>query len=197
MQRLHRHLPQGAAGMKPLLSELYLTVFRDAFTHSGKSLSVDDNYRCSKGLRSNSLTGSLAPRRRRPPRRPQHSLPCFMHPGAQRPWQLTRSPRRRGRAATAAWSRPSALAVDQIDDQFELGRLLDRQVSGLQNGVGALCVDIDPFFITRPRQLVAGGGQKKQGFCCVVCQRHRLGDLRSRICDLDFWLLERRARLSI
>jgi hypothetical protein len=25
-------------------------VFRDAFTHSGKSLSVDDNYRCSKGL---------------------------------------------------------------------------------------------------------------------------------------------------
>jgi hypothetical protein len=29
-----------------------LTVFRDVFTHSGKSLSVDDNYRCSKGLRS-------------------------------------------------------------------------------------------------------------------------------------------------
>src|SRR5262249_13008621 len=52
--------------------------------------SVDDNYRCSKGLRSNSLTGSLAPRRRRPPRRPQHSLPCFMHPGVQRPWQLSR-----------------------------------------------------------------------------------------------------------
>jgi hypothetical protein len=76
-------------------------VFRDAFTHSGKSLSVDDNYRCSKGLRSNSFTGSLAPRRRRPPRRPQHSLPCFMHPGAQRPWQLIRSPRRRGRAASA------------------------------------------------------------------------------------------------
>jgi hypothetical protein len=24
------------------------------------------------------------------------------------------------------------------------------------------------------------------------CQEHRLGDLRSRICDLAFWLLERR-----
>jgi hypothetical protein len=46
-------------------------VFRDAFTRSGKSPSVDDNYRCSKGLRSNSFTGSLAPRRRRPPRRPR------------------------------------------------------------------------------------------------------------------------------
>jgi hypothetical protein len=38
--------------MKPLLSELFLPCSGDAFTHSGKSLSVDDNYRCSKGLRS-------------------------------------------------------------------------------------------------------------------------------------------------
>jgi hypothetical protein len=28
-------------------------------------------------------------------------------------------------------------------------------------------------------------------------KRHRLGDLRGRICDLAFWLLERRPRLSI
>src|SRR5262249_4474203 len=84
-----------------------LTVFREAFTHAGKSLSVDDNYRCSKGLRSNSLTGSLAPRRRRPPRRPQHSLPCFMHPGAQRPWQLIRSPRRRATARLPALHNPA------------------------------------------------------------------------------------------
>jgi hypothetical protein len=55
---------------------------------SSKSATIDDNYRCSKGFRSNSLTGSLTPRRRRPPCRPRHSLPCFMHPGAQRPWQV-------------------------------------------------------------------------------------------------------------
>src|SRR5262249_51647909 len=63
----------------------------------------DDNYRSSKGLRSNSLTGSLAPRRRRPPRRPQHSLPCFMHSGAQRPWQLTHTSVHRVRKAFAVW----------------------------------------------------------------------------------------------
>jgi CRP-like cAMP-binding protein len=67
----------------------------DALALSSKSATIDDNYRCSKGFRSNSLTGSLTPRRRRPPCRPRHSLARFIHSGAQRPWQLTRSPRRR------------------------------------------------------------------------------------------------------
>ena len=45
--------------------------------------------------------------------------------------RLTRSPRRRGRAASAALSRPSALAVLRLIDQLELGRRLHRQVGRL------------------------------------------------------------------
>jgi hypothetical protein len=42
----------GVPSVVNLKPRTLLTVFWDAFTHSGKSLSVDDNYRCSKGLRS-------------------------------------------------------------------------------------------------------------------------------------------------
>ena len=42
-----------------------------------------------------------------------------------------RSPRRRGRAASAARSRPSALAVLRLIDQLVLGRRLHRQVGRL------------------------------------------------------------------
>src|SRR5215471_16645208 len=45
---------------------------------SGKPSSVDDNDGCSQGLRSNSVTGSLAPSQTRPPCRPRHSLSCFI-----------------------------------------------------------------------------------------------------------------------
>ena len=42
-----------------------------------------------------------------------------------------RSPRRRGREAFGGTVRPSALAVVEIDDQLEFGRLLDRDVARL------------------------------------------------------------------
>src|SRR5262249_13443040 len=45
---------------------------------SGKPSSVDDNDGCSQGLRSNSVTGSLAPSQTRPPCRPRHSLSRFI-----------------------------------------------------------------------------------------------------------------------
>ena len=45
---------------------------------------------CSKGLRSNSLTGSLAPRQNRSPCRP-HPQYRFIYPGAHRQWDPTRN----------------------------------------------------------------------------------------------------------
>jgi hypothetical protein len=42
----------GVPSVVNLKPRTLLTVFWDAFTRSGKSLSVDDNYRCSKGLQS-------------------------------------------------------------------------------------------------------------------------------------------------
>src|SRR4029453_15096229 len=78
------------------------SVFQDALAPFEAAPAFDDNHRCSKGFRSNSFTGSLTPRRRRPPCRPRHSLARFIHSGAQRPWQLIRSPRRRRRAGLAA-----------------------------------------------------------------------------------------------
>src|SRR5262249_28860172 len=53
--------PSGAAGVKPLLIEFYLPCSRICETQVGQPPSIDDNNGCSKGLRSNSFTGSLAP----------------------------------------------------------------------------------------------------------------------------------------
>jgi hypothetical protein len=71
--------------MKPLLSEL--------LPCSGMHSPIRANrypLTTITGAQRASDQCSLAPRRRRPPRRPQHSLPCFMHSEAQRPWQLIR-----------------------------------------------------------------------------------------------------------
>jgi putative tryptophan/tyrosine transport system substrate-binding protein len=53
-------------------------------------------------------------------------------------------------AAADALGRRLTVVQARADGDFETAF-----ATLVQNGVGALCVDIDPFFITRPRQLVA------------------------------------------
>ena len=74
--------------MKPLLVELYPPCSWTRPRHSADA-SPDDNIGCSKGLRSNSVTGSLAPRQGRPRCRPRRAYTRFIHPGAQSEWKLS------------------------------------------------------------------------------------------------------------
>ena len=57
--------------------------------------------------------------------------------------RLTRSPRRRGQAASAGWSRPSAFAVFRLMHELEFCRLHDRQIGGLVALENAASVDAD------------------------------------------------------
>src|SRR4051812_19876424 len=78
MPCFHGHLPQEAAGVKPSRQEIYLTCSRADAARSRPASVRGDNNGCSKGLRSNSVTGSLAPRQNRSPCRPHPPYP--FHP---------------------------------------------------------------------------------------------------------------------
>src|SRR4051812_2391297 len=78
MPCFHGHLPQEAAGVKPSRQEIYLTCSRTDAAHRRPASVRGDNNGCSKGLRSNSVTGSLAPRQNRSPCRPHPPYP--FHP---------------------------------------------------------------------------------------------------------------------
>jgi len=54
----------GCGRREALVLRTLPNVFQGGFTRSGKRPSVDDKYGCSKGLRSNSVPGSLAPRQK-------------------------------------------------------------------------------------------------------------------------------------
>ena len=74
--------------MKPSRQEVYLTCSRTDADLSGPAAVPGDNNGCSKGLRSNSVTGSLTPRQNRSPCRP-HPQYRFIQPGAPREWELS------------------------------------------------------------------------------------------------------------
>src|SRR5215212_3332838 len=78
MQCFHGHLPQEAAGVKPSHQEVYLTCSRTDADLSWPATVPGDNNGCSKGLRSNSATGSLTPRQNQSPCRPHPPYP--FHP---------------------------------------------------------------------------------------------------------------------
>src|SRR4051794_32454965 len=80
--------PSGGGGVKPSRQEVYLTCSRTDADLSGPASVPGDNNGCSKGLRSNSVTGSLTPRQNRSPCRP-HPQYRFIQPGALREWELS------------------------------------------------------------------------------------------------------------
>src|SRR4051812_46928632 len=88
MQCFHAHLPQEAAGVKPSRQEVYLTCSRTDADLSWPATVPGDNNGCSKGLRSNSVTGSLTPRQNQSRCRPHHHN-RFIQPGAPREWELS------------------------------------------------------------------------------------------------------------
>jgi hypothetical protein len=81
VQCLHSRPPQGAAGVKPLLN------MNSIHRAPGRApaIKADDrrghNYGCSKGLRSNSVTGSIAPSERQPRCRPRPRIHSFHRSG--------------------------------------------------------------------------------------------------------------------
>src|SRR3954468_10144546 len=77
------------AGVKPSRPEVYLTCSRTDADLSWPATVPGDNNGCSKGLRSNSATGSLTPRQNQSPCRPHHNN-RFIQPGAPREWELSR-----------------------------------------------------------------------------------------------------------
>src|SRR3954453_1689446 len=74
--------------MKPSRQEVYRTCSRTDADLSWPATVPGDNNGCSKGLRSNSVTGSLTPRQNQSPCRPHHHN-RFIQPGAPREWKLS------------------------------------------------------------------------------------------------------------
>jgi hypothetical protein len=74
--------------VKPSRQEVYLTCSRTDADLSWPATVPGDNNGCSKGLRSNSVTGSLTPRQNQSPCRPHHHN-RFIQLGAPREWELS------------------------------------------------------------------------------------------------------------
>src|SRR3954451_433393 len=107
------------AGVKPSRQEVYLTCSGTDADLSWPATVPGDNNGCSKGLRSNSATGSLTPRQNQSPCRPHHNN-RFIQPGAPREWEL---------------SRRVVLAGDQEGRDLEPDiRLVLQVFQGLQHG---------------------------------------------------------------
>src|SRR4051812_46689043 len=97
------------AGVKPSRQEVYLTCSRTDADLSWPATVPGDNNGCSKGLRSNSVTGSLTPRQNQSRCRPHHHN-RFIQPGAPREWEL--SSIFQAHEISFRWLRDAFLATD-------------------------------------------------------------------------------------